>query len=311
MKPIAALCALMWACAFAAPAYAQTFEHLSIEIEGRVININGGEQPNAGASTGALVIGQTTNAAFSKLPNMCGFGVTGARSLLPDAVSGWLVDVTPIRVHDDAVTFRLHWTRGRDPNPGPALFGSDIELMLRPGQSTLIDTVPLSPSVTMPYQKCGVRATALRVGVNYWPRAAEDRRLVNTEIWLVERLSDGSERGQALTLRGPFNQATPFYFDSLTDVQTTLDLFGEFTLTTNGDVFTLVLTVRSRLIDNGRVSTALRERDNYFRARKVESTLTLRQGEVVGIELPRLSENDSGAFAGRTYSIRIRTRQIR
>ena len=286
---------------FAAPTRAQTFQHLIIDVEGRVISVNGGEQPNTRMSTGAVVIGQTTNASFSKSPIMCGFAVSGAKALAADAVSGWLVGVTPLRVDNDAVTFRLHWTRDRDPNQGATPMGADVELTLRPGESLPIDMIPLPPAVTMPYQKCGVRATSLHVGVNYWPRLEDDRRLVTTELWLVERLPNGVERSQPLTLRGPFHQATPFYFDSLTDGPTTLDLFGEFTLAAGDDVWTLALKVRSRLVDSGRVSTSLRESGNYFRSRSVTPTLKLRPGEVIDVELPRLSENDSGAFAGRTY----------
>ena len=48
-----------------------------------------------------------------------------------------------------------------------------------------------------------------------------------------------------------------------------------------------------------------------MRARQVESVIQLKPGEVVAVELPRLSENDSGAFANRTFSIRVQSRQLR
>jgi len=188
--------------------------------------------------------------------------------------------------------------------------GADVELTLRPGQSIPVDIVPLSPGVKMPYEQCGVRATMLRVGVNYWPMPIEDRRLVTTDLWLVERLLDGTERGQTLSLRGSFNRATPFYFDTVTDRGAALEFFGEFTLTTIGDHLTMRLEVKSRLIENGRASTAISE-GNLWRSRRVNPVLTLAPGEVVAVELPRLSESDSGAFAGHTFSIRVRSRQIR
>lgn len=94
--------------------------------------------------------------------------------------------------------------------------------------------------------------------MNYWPRSLKDRRLVDTEMWLVERLLDGTERGQALTLRGSFNRDTPFYFDTVTDGGVALEFFGEFTLTTGADGLTMKLEVRSQLIENGRASTVLR-----------------------------------------------------
>jgi hypothetical protein len=46
-------------------------------------------------------------------------------------------------------------------------------------------------------------------------------------------------------------------------------------------------------------------------SRKIESKIQLKPGEVVSIELPRLGENQSGAFASRTLSLRLRSQQIR
>ena len=308
MKCIVTACTL--ALLIAGAAHAQTLDQLNIDIEGRVVNVTGGERPNTSASTGGLVIGRTTHAAFSKSAVMCGFGVSGATSLQSDAVGGWLVDVTPHRVDGNAVTFRVHWTRGRDSQQSATL-AADLELTLRPGESVPLDIVPLSPSVTMPYQQCGVRATVLRVSVNYWPRPELDARLTSTDLWLVERMPDGSEHAQMLTVRGQFGRPTSFYFEPLADGVAKLDFYGEFTLTTNGGNLGLGITVRSRFIDNSGITAVLHDSPNSGRARAVDKTLTLTPGEVVGLELPRLGENESGAFSGRSYSIRIRTRQIR
>jgi hypothetical protein len=308
MKSKVTICVLAWLSTLASFAGAQTFEHLSLDVEGKVIRVDGGEQPNTALSSGALEIGKKTSAVFSKMPNMCGFAVSGTLNL--QAVSAWTVEVTPLRVDNDAVTFRLHWTRSRSEGGSSTTPGADVELTLRPGQSIPVDVVPLSPSVKMPYEQCGVRATLLRVGVNYWPRPLEDRRLVGTDMWLVERLADGTERGQALSLRGSFNRATPFYFDTVTEGNAKLEFFGEFTLTVTADRLTMKLEARSRLIEDGRASTSLRE-GNLWRSRVVNPTVSFAPGEVVAVELPRLNESDSGAFAGRTFSIRIRSRQIR
>jgi hypothetical protein len=294
--------------AVAGSAGAQTFEHLSIDVRGNTIGAKGGEQPNAGMSTGPIVIGKTTNAGFAKMPDMCGFGV--AARLLPGAISGWTAEVTPVRVDGDAVTFRLRWVRSRDENRDSSSPSGDVELTLRPGESLPIDMVPLSASVKMPYENCGVRATSLRVEVNYWPHAQNDRSLVATELWLVERAPDGTERSQALSLRGRLNEKTPFYFDTLVDGGTALDLYGGVTVTSVGDSLTVHLETRSRVTESGRSSTVLRD-GRMMRAREVESEIEVKPGEVVAVELPRLSENETGAFANRTFSIRVRTRQIR
>jgi hypothetical protein len=45
-----------------------------------------------------------------------------------------------------------------------------------------------------------------------------------------------------------------------------------------------------------------------FRARDVEFTIQLKAGEVVPVELQRLSANSAGAFADRTFSLTLRAR---
>jgi hypothetical protein len=287
---------------------AQSYPHLSIDIQGTTIGIDGGERPNTGMSTGPLVVGKETTAGFAKVPDMCGFVV--ASRLLPDAISGWTVAVTPLKVENDAVTFRLQWVRARFENRDSSSPGADFTLTMKPGDSMPLDIVPLSPTVTMPYERCGVRATALRVGVNAYPGPQNDRRLVSTELWLVERLPGGQERSQALTVRGLFNRATPFYFDSITDGGVTLDFHGEFTVSPSDNQIVLNLTTGSRAIQGGTTSISLRE-GTMNRGRVVDSTVRLASGEVVAIELPRLSENDAGAFASHTFAIRVRSQRIR
>ncbi|MCC7043287.1 MAG: hypothetical protein IT183_05465 [Acidobacteria bacterium] len=290
-------------------AAAQSFPHLSVDIEGTTIGIEGGERPNTGMSTGPLVIGEVMTAGFAKDPNFCGFGV--ASRLLPGAISGWTVAVTPLKVENDAVTFRLQWVRARFENRDSSSPSGDLTVTMKPGDSMPIDVVPLSSSVTMPYERCGVRATALRVSVNAYPIPQNDRRLVSTELWLVERLPGGQERSQALTVRGLFNRATPFYFDSITDGGVTLDFHGEFTVSPSDNQIVLNLTTRSRAVQGGTTSISLRDGPMRARGREVDSMVRLTSGEVVAIELPRLSENDAGAFANHSFSIRVRSQRIR
>jgi hypothetical protein len=288
---------------------AQSYPHLSIDIEGTTIGIEGGERPNTSMSTGPLVIGKQTTAGFSKFANMCGFGV--APRLLPDTSNGWTVAVTPLKVENDAVTFRLQWVRARFENRDSSSPSGDLTFTMKPGDSMPIDIVPLSPAMTMPYENCGVRATALRVSVNAYPIPQNDRRLVSTELWLVERLPGGQERSQALTVRGLFNRATPFYFDSITDGGVTLDFHGEFTVSPSDNRIVLNLTTRSRAVQGETTSISLRDGPMRARGREVNSMVRLTSGEVVAIELPRLSENDAGAFANHSFSIRVRSQRIR
>jgi hypothetical protein len=302
---------------------AQTYEHLAIIIEGRTIEAVGGERANTSMSSGALVIGKTTSAAFTKLPDMCGFSV--AQRLRPGGISGWTVSVTPTKVEDDAVTFQVQWVRAIDEGRATTQPSGQMEVTLRPGESMPLDTVPLSPDVTMPYERCHVRATSLRVGVDYWPRPDRDRRLVGTELWLVQRLADGSERGQSVSLRGlPFRD-TPFFFDTITDAGVDFDLFGDIGValdTNHPDELVVTIHARGRVTESGRSSTSVPSSAAIpssapipsgvlIGSRSVESSIRLRAGEIVDVALPRLTENASGAFADRTLSLRIRAGRIR
>jgi hypothetical protein len=110
------------------------------------------------------------------------------------------------------------------------------------------------------------------------------------------------------------NQSTPFYFDTIVDDSVALDLFGQLVARPDGNRLTLTVETRSRVVQNGRVSAVVPARvDNrdLFAPRQVTITLQLLSNEVGAIQLPRLCENDGGAFSDRTFSIRIRSRQIR
>ena len=179
-----------------------------------------------------------------------------------------------------------------------------------------VDIIPLSPKISMPYDKCGVRATMLRVAVAYWPRPEQDPRVASTELWLVERLGNGTERSQALTLRNGFNRETAFFFDPVADGAVTLAFYGTFTLTPVGNTYAMKLETWSRPQALGEPNTSrlpvLREvAGGLWRARKVDSVLSLTPGEVVEVQLPRLGENAASAFAGSNFSIRVRAKQLR
>jgi hypothetical protein len=308
---------IMWLSAVVLPlslptgAHAQKFEHLSIHVEGRTVATIGGEQRNTWFSTQPTVIGQTDSIVFAKMPDMCGFAVSGGSEIQPGAIHAWNVNVTPVRVEGESVTFRVRWVRSRDNSQVSTTPNGDVELTLRPGESLPLDMVPLSPTVKMPYEQCHVRATVLRVGVSYFPGPDRDARLLQADLWLVEKMPDGSERNQPISLRGQFHKAMPFYFDPITDGAVTLEFYGELTATSPGGPIVVKLETRSRLTQGGQSSTTMRFQGNMYGARKVESTLRLNSDDVAAVELPKLSENEAGAFANRTYSIRVRTRQIR
>lgn len=303
---------LAGALAPASPARAQTFDHVSIDIEGRTVSTRGGEQPNVGMSSGPIVIGKPTTAVLTHRSDMCGLSISGAAAIERNNADGWAVavEILPISVEGDAVTLRVQWKGQR--RREKSLFGSagTWELTLRPGESAPLDIMRLSRD-TMAHEECGMLALVLHVRVVHWPKAQHERRLLATDLWLVERLPDGRERSQPLQVRGTVNQPVPFHFDTLTDGGVSLDLFGDLTAAIEADAMVVKLEVRSRVIQDGRTSLELPIGDNRFRSRAVTETLRLSVDDVVAVELPRLAENEAGAFAERQYSIRIRTRQIR
>jgi hypothetical protein len=292
---------------------AQTFDHLRIDIVGDVIREPGGEQGNVRMSTGPVAIGQELPAMIQLPPNACGLNVSANQPIGLGAQVGWRIAVTPTRVMNDMVTFRYQWVRARDNGNESTSPGGNGEFTLARGAVVTLDSVPVTRAAGTAYA-CGLRSALLRVSVDVWPSQQDERRLVHTDLWLVDRAADGTERSQALAVRGLVNQPTPFYFDTIVDDGVALDLFGQLVARPDGNRLTLTVETRSRVVQNGRVSAVVPARvDNrdLFAPRQVTITLQLLSNEVGAIQLPRLSENDGGAFSDRTFSIRIRSRQIR
>jgi hypothetical protein len=287
----------------AASASAQNINELQIKAEGSVVRADGGEQSQVFSSSGSLQIGKATSSAFGYTVGRCGLDV-GPR-LQSDAVKGWTLDFTPTGTQGLAVTFHVRWTRldgGKQAAP------VEVDLTLRPGESFPIDSL----SIPTPTSSSGCRllAMTLRVRVDYWPPPEFETRLVATDLWLVERSADGAERTQPLTLRGLPNDSMPFFFAPLTEGGTSLDIYGELRAAPEQGDIVLSLTVRSRTVEGGRSSTIWRN-GNSMTSRKIDPVLKAKPGEVVSVELPRLTENQSGAFASKTLSLRMRTQQVR
>ena len=61
--------------------------------------------------TGPLVIGKPRPTTFSFASACEAFAVSSDGSLIDDATVAWRVELTPLHVVKDAVTFRLRWIR--------------------------------------------------------------------------------------------------------------------------------------------------------------------------------------------------------
>lgn len=288
------------------PASAQTYDRLQIKVAGNVVSADGGERPSVGTSSGPLQIGKTTHSGISRLPGLdCGLGA--ARSLAPNATKGWSLEFAPTRVQGDAVTFHVRWTRVDAGKTAPSV---DAELTLRPGESLPLDSMPLTPAAAAT-PSCRLTAMTLRMSVDYWPTPEHEARLLATDLWLVEKAADGTERTQQVTVRGLPNQSLPFYFSPLTDNGVALDIYGDLRGAPSQDGVEVSIVIRSRIVEGGQSSTILRN-GNMMTSRSIEpKPFRVKPEEVLSIELPRLSENQSGAFASKTLSLRVRLKQVR
>jgi hypothetical protein len=280
-----------------ATAAAQTdgTERLSIVVEASTVSSPGGEEVRVGGGANANEPGKMARHGFSLESDRCIWGVS--RVVEADAALGWAVEITPVRVADDAVTFRLAWSRTRDEGKASTQPKTDTELTLRAGESMPLDSV---------YRPCpGQPRTvgqSLRVSVVRYPDPHYDRRLISLDLWLVEKLEDGSERSQPMSLRGLYHRPISFYFDSITQGALALDIFGEVTAAPGDRTSDVKIITRSRIFDPNQPP------GRPF-PRETTATLKITPNEVVSVQLPQVA--GSSAFASRALSLRIRVRQLR
>jgi len=299
-------------------AHAQTFNDLQIQLGAYALSDNGGEQQRGvWRSTGPVVIGKSTPSTFS-FGNTCdGWAVSSARSdVREDATTAWYIELTPIRVVRNAVTFRLRWVRlaalreqldqvSFDSSKAIRAPHEDVELTLRPGESWPVDSVRVPSGAKMvDGRPCGSTAS-IRVSVDTYPSEGVDLRLVAADLWLIERLSNGTEvqRSQALSIRGLPNRPFAFYFDRIFDGKAPLDMYGTLIARLESGVMAVSVETECRW---GRPS------DSPFIGpqRSVKSEIQIKPEEIVEIRLPPL-DHDASPFAKRQFSIRIRARQLR
>ena len=178
-----------------------------------------------------------------------------------------------------------------------------------------LDVMSQMPEASGPPNPCV--AMSLSVGVEYWPQPDSDRRLLAVDLWLMERLPDGKERSQPLSLRGQYNQPIPFFFDTVTESTRALDLFGDLRVSAGGQTHEIKITTRSRVVSLEPAPRPPRlpawVRWPLDQNGATTATLQVAPGEVVALSLPPVGNGttDAAAFAARALSFRIRVRQIR
>jgi hypothetical protein len=126
-------------------------------------------------------------------------------------------------------------------------------------------------------------------------------------MWLIERLSNGTERSQTLSLRALPNRSIPFYLDSIVDGNASLDILGRVVARPHSGGLEVVLQARSRW---GETAFLERNEERNTASRWLESMIHLKPEETVEVALPKLDDG-AGVFASRVFSIRVRARRVR
>lgn len=282
-------------------ATAQADSDLEIRVAGYRLAADGPEKL-AGVSwgPGKLTVGKSSIGILSMRD--CGYftATTAANPFEENATAGWRVEITPIKIVDHAVTFRLRWTRAIDRSNDVSPSSEDVQVTLRPGESRPLDSVPVGPGAkTLDNRPCDARAASLRVTMDF---PGFDRRLIGANLWLVERLPNGKEQSQLQSLRGLPNRAIPFYFDSFADGPNRIDFFGKLVADPEqGTVEVALETVRG---------VAHPSQQGYQAAQWFRSTVQMRPHEIVEVALKQPAE-DVAAPGARVFSIRIQAKQIR
>lgn len=260
----------------------------------------GGPEKEVGVTRGVPLypnsFGRPTPAVFS-MYGCGGFSVSPTGAFEENAIAGWRVEITPIKVVEKAVTFRLRWVRALD--TGRGFFSEDLELTLQPGEWRSLDSVPVPKGLkSLDGQPCNITSGSLRVTVEFNPL---DRRLVGADVWLVERLPNGKEDSQLQSVRGILHHDIPFYFDAVSSGAERFDFFGHLSgELEDGGLEIAVEVARARPIGD--------KWAGYQSVRWFRSTIHVKPNETVEVAL---KAQDTGELAGRVFALRIRAKQVR
>jgi hypothetical protein len=295
---------------------AQTAKEMEIRVEVYERKTSGAEE-RAGGYYGIGAADTKTTGAGRFSVGECGAFLISAGGEGPfgdGSTTGWRVEITPITVVTGAVTFRLRWVRALDTSMTMVPKSEDVELTMRPGDSRPMDTVSVPPEkgtgrrcpvTDSRGQSVELTHVSLHVSVQLAPGEERERRLMAADLWLIERLPNGTERVQAQSVRGLPHREIPFFFDAITEGALSLEVVGQVIARPYGSTIEVRLSTRPRW-----GPAAFDWRDGKSHMRYVDSRLDVKPGETIEVALPQL-ENSAGPFASRKYAIRVRARQLR
>lgn len=281
------------------PAIADTpKDRVTVEVRMQVTNADGRDGGSVFGRLSSLEPGKQESIFLSRGAGYCGGGVRFGTFFDSETVTGWRVQVTPLKVDEmNTVTFRLAWSRAVVDGRPSGQKDVVAEVTLRPGQSVPLDVQPWAVHAK---PECGTNQAAIVIAVAPWP-ADMDRQLALTDLWLVDKAADGTEKTQRLTLRGRFGDPQPFFFDDISAGGETLDLSGEVLVLAREDGVALqITTLRRRPLDDFKLDRA-----------SATTRVHLRPTDTAGVELPKTKERGPDPFQGHQLSLRIQSREIR
>jgi len=245
--------------------------------------------------------------ALAQMSDLCSFSASHQPTFGVNAVNAWTAEVTPLRVQGNALTFRLQWARRIDSGKPTNTPPTNVELVMRPGESMPLDGAAVLPGLSPTY--CKAQAVSVRISVERHPSPEFDTRVFESEVWLVDRQSDGTERTQSLILRSRPYEKAPFFFDAIVAADRTLVFDGELSATPtdfNPEQVSLRVDARKHvLVPQGRTFAQVSW------ARIGGATLSVTTGAVGSVDLPPLNDDNAGPLNEHRFSIRIRTKKLR
>ena len=276
----------------AAPAY-----QLWVETEMHYANTPG--RPNSAAGMD-LALGVTDHRLTYSIENNCGFRAGYIKDFENTADIGWRVEVTPTELTHEHAVVKLEWYRGIANGKRMLGMSHETTVVLRPGDKMRLDTFPMPTRI----ESCTKPTATLLVSLRHKEPPRE--RVVSTDLWLVHRRADGKESIQQQTVRTNFGQSGGFYFDELNVGGIVLDVFGELTPRARPDrSITLALSTQREVFVQGKSQL---ESPNHSYVGTGGAALVFRPDDVVSFEIPM---KPWPSLAGDSFTLRVRTRQIR
>lgn len=234
-----------------------------------------------------------------------------------------------------ALTFRVQWTLFWD--HGEVLSGAGSHsavVTLHPGEHILLDYLSASldalgplrqkalddlnqaamlrarqggtPTPAAPQGGGAALCDAIGMGLELSLDPPKESRLVETDLWLVHHLPDGTEQSQHQVLRTRMAGSTDYFFDALKNVPTkngSVAITGKVAPYTGADgKLHMKLDIAASYIVNPAPELKIQGGSGY--------DTIMAPGEVLSFNLPVLGANN-GSMNGHKFSLRIRTTEIK